>query len=51
MYHQAHIGCFVPAERAIIGLTDKIMTRINTRESVSRGSSAFMIDLQQISFM
>jgi len=44
----AHIGSFVPADRAIIGLTDKILTRIATRESVSRNQSAFMIDLQQI---
>lgn len=44
----AHVGSFVPAERAIIGLTDKILTRIATRESVSRNQSAFMIDLEQI---
>ena len=47
--YMAHIGSFVPAESAKIGLTDKIMTRISTRESVSRIQSAFMIDLQQIS--
>ncbi|KUJ20542.1 uncharacterized protein LY89DRAFT_578807 [Mollisia scopiformis] len=46
--YMAHIGSFVPAERAVIGLTDKILTRIATRESVSRNQSAFMIDLQQI---
>ena len=45
----AHIGSFVPAESATIGITDKILTRIATRESVSRIQSAFMIDLQQIS--
>ncbi|KEQ73926.1 mismatch repair protein 5 [Aureobasidium namibiae CBS 147.97] len=45
----AHVGSFVPATRADIGLTDKIMTRVATRESVSRNQSAFMIDLQQIS--
>ena len=47
--YMAHIGCYVPAEAAKIGLTDKILTRISTRESVSRIQSAFMIDLQQIS--
>ncbi|KAK3616211.1 hypothetical protein LTR56_026103 [Elasticomyces elasticus] len=47
--YMAHIGSFVPAEAAKIGLTDKILTRIATRESVSRIQSAFMIDLQQIS--
>ncbi|GJN92911.1 hypothetical protein Rhopal_005953-T1 [Rhodotorula paludigena] len=46
----AHLGCFVPAEEALIGLTDRILTRISTRESITRGSSAFMIDLQQVSF-
>jgi DNA mismatch repair protein MSH5 len=45
----AHIGCFVPAESARIGLTDKILSRITTRESVSRQQSAFVLDLQQIS--
>lgn len=46
--YMAHIGSFVPAENAVIGLTDKILTRIQTRESVSKVQSAFMIDLQQI---
>ena len=44
----AHIGCFVPAANAIIGLTDKILTRVATRETVSKFQSAFMIDLQQV---
>lgn len=34
----AHVGSFVPAIRADIGITDKIMTRVATRESVSRVS-------------
>ncbi len=46
--YMAHVGCFVPAERAVIGLTDKILTRIATRETVSKIQSAFMIDLQQV---
>lgn len=46
--YMAHVGCFVPADRATIGLTDKILTRITTRETVSRFQSAFMIDLQQV---
>ena len=45
----AHVGSFVPAESAKIGLTDKILSRVTTRETVSRAKSAFMIDLQQIS--
>lgn len=46
--YMAHIGSFVPADKATIGLTDKILTRIATRESISRNQSAFMIDLQQV---
>ncbi|CAI2171965.1 328_t:CDS:10 [Funneliformis geosporum] len=47
--YMAHIGSFVPADSATIGLTDKIFTRVQTRETVSKIQSAFMIDLQQIS--
>lgn len=45
----AHVGCYVPAQSAKIGVTDKILSRVTTRETVSRIQSAFMIDLQQIS--
>lgn len=47
--YMGHIGSFVPAESAKIGITDKILSRVATRESVSRIQSSFMIDLQQIS--
>ncbi|RHZ76807.1 hypothetical protein Glove_192g13 [Diversispora epigaea] len=47
--YMAHIGSFVPAGSATIGLTDKIFTRVQTRETISKIQSAFMIDLQQIS--
>lgn len=46
----AHIGCFVPADKATIGITDRILTRIATRESVSKNESAFAIDLRQAAF-
>lgn len=48
--YMAHVGSYVPAEQATIGLTDKILTRIATRESVSRNESAFSIDLSQAAF-
>ena len=44
----AHVGSFVAADSATIGLTDKILTRIATKETVTKMQSAFMIDLQQI---
>ena len=46
----AHIGSFVPANEATIGLTDKILTRISTRESITGAESAFAIDLKQVAF-
>ncbi|KAK4177654.1 putative muts protein 5 [Triangularia setosa] len=48
--HLAHVGSFVPAERATIGLTDRILTRILTRETVLDDQSAFMIDIKQAAF-
>lgn len=44
----AHIGSFVPADSAIIGITDRVFTRIHTRETVSIALSTFMIDLNQV---
>ncbi|XP_071811397.1 mutS protein homolog 5-like isoform X1 [Apostichopus japonicus] len=44
----AHIGSFVPAESATIGMLDGIYTRIHTQESISVGLSTFMIDLNQM---
>jgi DNA mismatch repair protein MSH5 len=45
----AHIGCYVPAIRATIGITDKILTRIVTREAIDKCESTFFIDLQNMS--
>ncbi|KAL8736313.1 MAG: hypothetical protein Q9166_000468 [cf. Caloplaca sp. 2 TL-2023] len=47
--YMAHVGCFVPADGAVVGLTDKILTRIATKETMTRMQSAFTIDLQQVS--
>ncbi|KAI9883832.1 MAG: Translation elongation factor 1 beta [Watsoniomyces obsoletus] len=46
--YMAHVGSFVPADHARIGLTDKLLTRVTTRESVSKMQSTFMSDLQQV---
>ena len=45
----AHVGSFVPAERAIIGLTDRIFTRISTVETSALPQSSFTIDVNQVS--
>ena len=44
----AHIGSYVPAEGATIGIVDQIFTRIHTRETISVAMSTFMIDLNQV---
>lgn len=44
----AHIGCFVPAESASIGLIDAIYSRIHSVESTAQQLSAFMLDLKQV---
>lgn len=44
----AHIGSFIPAEQATIGLTDRLLTRISTRESMAFSESAFAIDLKRV---
>ncbi|KAF5632203.1 DNA mismatch repair MSH5 [Fusarium sp. NRRL 52700] len=43
----AHIGSFVPAVQAKIGLTESILTCISPRESMSGGESAFARDMKQ----
>ena len=47
----AHIGSYVPATRSTIGVTDRILTRIATRETVANDGSAFLIDLKQAALM
>ena len=41
----AHMGSFVPAERARIGLLDRIFTRIGARDELARGRSTFMVEM------
>ncbi|KAJ1674554.1 hypothetical protein EV182_003046, partial [Spiromyces aspiralis] len=43
----ANLDCFVPAESAVIGLTGRVFTRIQTVESVVKNQSAFMNDARQ----
>ena len=41
----AHIGSFVPADRATLGPVDRIFTRIGSVDDISAGKSTFMAEM------
>ena len=43
----AHIGSFVPAAAARIGLVDRIFTRIGASDDLARGQSTFMVEMTE----
>ncbi len=43
----AHMGSFVPASSAKIGLTDKIFTRVGASDNLSGGESTFMVEMNE----
>ncbi|MDF0606405.1 DNA mismatch repair protein MutS [Neisseriaceae bacterium TC5R-5] len=43
----AHIGSFVPANRAIIGPIDRIFTRIGASDDLAGGRSTFMVEMTE----
>ncbi|MBO9480259.1 DNA mismatch repair protein MutS [Salinisphaera sp. G21_0] len=43
----AHIGSFVPASRARIGLVDRIFTRIGSSDDLASGRSTFMVEMTE----
>ncbi|MCL6637466.1 MAG: DNA mismatch repair protein MutS, partial [Alicyclobacillus sp.] len=44
----AHIGCFVPAAEARIGLVDRIFTRIGASDDLGAGQSTFMVEMVEL---
>lgn len=43
----AQMGSFVPAERAQIGVVDKIFTRVGASDNISMGESTFMVEMNE----
>jgi len=43
----AHVGSFLPAKSATIGLTDRIFTRVGASDELSRGLSTFMVEMTE----
>jgi DNA mismatch repair protein MutS len=43
----AQAGGFVPAERAVVGLADRIFTRVGASDNVARGQSTFFAEMSE----
>ncbi len=43
----AHMGSFVPAQKAHIGIIDKVFTRIGASDDLARGQSTFMVEMAE----
>ena len=43
----AHIGCYVPADSATIGVVDRIFTRIGASDDLASGRSTFMVEMTE----
>lgn len=43
----AQVGSFVPAEKAVLGIVDRIFTRVGAYDDLSSGQSTFMIEMTE----
>ena len=43
----AQMGCFVPAQKAQIGIVDKVFTRVGASDNISSGESTFMVEMNE----
>jgi DNA mismatch repair protein MutS len=43
----AQMGSFVPVDRAHVGVSDRIFTRVGASDNISRGESTFMVEMKE----
>ena len=43
----AQIGCFVPADEAVIGTVDRIFTRVGASDNLASGESTFLVEMNE----
>lgn len=46
----AQMGCYVPAEEALLPITDQIFTRIGAADDLASGQSTFMVEMLESTF-
>jgi DNA mismatch repair protein MutS len=47
----AQCGSFVPADRAIVGLADRIFTRVGAHDDITAGMSTFMVEMTETAYI
>jgi DNA mismatch repair protein MutS len=47
----AQCGSFVPAERAVVGLVDRIFTRVGAHDDITSGMSTFMVEMTETAYI
>ena len=45
----AQVGSFVPAQRATVGVVDRLFTRVGASDNLVRGQSTFMVEMLEAS--
>lgn len=47
----AHIGSYVPATEATIGIVDRIFCRVGASDNLARGESTFLVEMQEAAYI